>query len=322
MDENHPHPRTSETVPLPLVQHWFQAVISDPGGVTAGLQSASARSRLLVAPHELETWVCPSRSLSSLERLAIYSNAYFARLLECLRAEFPLLAVAAGREAFDALAIGFLVAHPSRSYTLNRLGASLPNYLAETRPARDGAADDVSEAPDWADLLVDLAQLEWAINEVFDGPGSERRPRNLHDERQLLGSGSGLVRVVTCPSLRLLTFRFPLHDYFSQLKLASSQGDVAPTDDHPQEIVPPVAGRSHLALVRRDYVVWRYPLSAAQFALLTELQSGRPLAEAIETALESLPAGADEAPLEARLERWFHDWTEAGFLVEVSLPAG
>ena len=31
-------------------------------------------------------------------------------------------------------------------------------------------------ANDWPELLIDLARLEWAIYEVFDGPGVEGQP--------------------------------------------------------------------------------------------------------------------------------------------------
>ena len=79
-------------------------------------------------------------------------STYQARLLECV-------------------ASGYLQRYPSRSYTLNRLGGDFANYLDETRPDRrdDGEVPDVA----WPNLLIDLARLEWASGEVFDGPGSK-----------------------------------------------------------------------------------------------------------------------------------------------------
>ena len=44
-----------------------------------------------------------SQALTALERLAIYGHAYYARLLECLREEFPVLKHALGEELFDEL---------------------------------------------------------------------------------------------------------------------------------------------------------------------------------------------------------------------------
>lgn len=295
---------------LATLQRWFQAVVCHPGGVEAGLRSEPALSSLDVQPETLAAWILPSRQLSSQQRLAIYANAYFARLLECMRAVFPMLAVAAGDEAFTELALGYLLAYPSRSYTLCKLGGSFPRYLAESRPARDEA---LGSTPDWADLLIDLAELEWTINEVFDGPGSEQTaPLDPHDLANL-GPRSDQVQVVTCPSLRLMTARFPLHGYYTRLKAAELSAD----DDAPDDVSPPAAGVSHLALLRREFVVWRYPLTAAQHALLAELQNGAELGPALATATELLPAALDQEALQTVLAGWFRGWTAAGFFKAV-----
>ena len=59
---------------------------------------------------------------TSVERLEIYAGAYYARLLECLRAEYPIMAEAMGTELFDEFAVEYLQRYPSHSYTLNDLG--------------------------------------------------------------------------------------------------------------------------------------------------------------------------------------------------------
>lgn len=302
----------ADTDALATLQRWFQAVVCHPDGVAAGLRSEPAVSSFDVQPETLAAWILPSRKLSSQQRLAIYANAYFTRLLECIRAVFPMLAVAAGDDAFTELALGYLLAYPSRSYTLNRLGGSFPRYLAESRPARDEA---LGSTPDWADLLIDLAELEWAINEVFDGPGSEQTALLDPHDLTKLGPRSDLVRVVTCPSLRLMVSRFPLHGYYTRLKAAElAANDSAPTDG----VSPPAPGVSHLALLRRNFVVWRYPLTAAQHALLAELQNGVELGPALVAATALLPAALDQETLQTVLAAWFRGWTVAGFFTAVA----
>ena len=59
---------------------------------------------------------------SSVDRLAIYRGPITPRLLECLQAEFPVLATALGEELFNEFAFAYLQAYPSRSYTLDHLG--------------------------------------------------------------------------------------------------------------------------------------------------------------------------------------------------------
>src|SRR5260370_14423752 len=167
---------------LDTIQRWMQAVIMHPVGVAEGIASADARAHIDVGPEEAETVVTRSRALTALDRLAIYSYAYYARLLECLREEYLVLKHALGEEVFDAFAVGYLQQYPSRSYTLFQLGANFPRYLAETRPPAplplgergrgDGSGDDGLPG-DWPDFLIDLATLELTFNEGFDGPGAE-----------------------------------------------------------------------------------------------------------------------------------------------------
>ena len=56
-----------------------------------------------------------SRALASDARLEIYVDAYYERLMECLREEFAATRHAVGDELFDALAFGYLQHYPSRA---------------------------------------------------------------------------------------------------------------------------------------------------------------------------------------------------------------
>ena len=132
-----PSHESGDSRSLDQLQRWMQSVITHPAGIEAGTNSDSARLAIGVEVDELDDIVCRSQRLNSADRLRIYGNAYFTRLLECLRAEFPALVQALGEEAFDGLAFGYLLEHPSQSYTLARLAAGLPEYLAITRPPRE-----------------------------------------------------------------------------------------------------------------------------------------------------------------------------------------
>src|SRR5260370_4744681 len=184
----HHQPLTSHH--LGQIQRWMQAAIMHPVGVAEGIASDEARRHIDVGPDEAETVVTRSRALTALERLAIYSYAYYARLLECLREEFPVLKHALGDEIFDAFAAEYLERYPSRSYTLFQLGVNFPRFLAETRPDSPspspsplGGEGEGEGAVNWPDFLIDLATLELAFNEAFDGPGVEGK--KLWDADQL-----------------------------------------------------------------------------------------------------------------------------------------
>jgi hypothetical protein len=287
---------------LGQIQRWMQAAIMHPAGVAEGIASADARRHIDVGPDEAETVVTRSRALTALQRLAIYGHAYYARLLECLREEFPVLKHALGEELFDAFAVEYLERYPSQSYTLFQLGSHFPHFLAETRPDREGGG---SLAPNWPDFLIDLASLELTFNEVFDGPGVEeaplldvRRLRNIPPERLLE------ARLVGVPCLRLLALRYPVHHYFTAVRRHEEPDLPEPAD-------------TWLAVTRRHYVVRHYELSQPANHLLSALLAGKSVGEAIRRAAET--AGPDLAGLPDNLWLWFRDWAAEGFFGAVEL---
>ena len=289
------------------VQRWMQAVIMHPEGVEAGADTDDARRHLEVAPGGIESVICRSRNLTSVERLTIYHQAYFARLLECLRAMFPMVARTVGDEAFDALAVSYLHKYPSQSYTLDRLADRFVAFLDETRPDRD---DMGRPTEDWPDFLMELARLEWEIGEVFDGPGVEGRPTLSAEQlRAIAPERWPEVQLVPAPCLRLLSYRFPINDYFSLLRELPAESDPPPF---------PPAEATWLALFRRDFVVRRQALDRDQHELLSALADGLTVGASIERLAAT--ASVDFDRLAASLQDWFRTWTAAGFFVAVEFP--
>lgn len=284
-------------IDLAALQRWLQAVIAHPAGVAAGVECDAAKAELRLASNDLETVILPGPAQSSAERLAVYSHAYFARLLDCLRELFPATASALGDDLFAQFGVDYLARHPSQSYTLARLGDEFAHYLGANRPPRDG------DEPDWADLLADLGRFEQAIQEVFDGPGAEELPPLELSRLASLDANSFLsARLVANPSLRLLEFRFPLNDYFTALRRCETP---TPTPPSPQP--------SWLALWRRDYVVRRLPLSRGEFVMLQTFLSGEPVERALEVGLADDRSATDTT----QLNESFRVWSVAGFFVDV-----
>jgi hypothetical protein len=280
---------------LGQLQRWMHAAITHPADVVAGLESDEARRHIDVGADRADEVLTRSRALTAVQRLAIYSSSYYARLLECLREEFPVLKHALGEEAFDAFAVGYLQNYPPRSYTLARLGADFPRYLAETQPEKE----DATGGPDWPDFLIDLATLERTFGEVFDGPGVEGQ--SLLDAEALSAFPAERwpeARLTPAPCLRLLALRFPAGDYY----VAVRRGE-QPDFPEPAE--------THLAVTRRRYVCRHYPLLRVEHAVLGALIAGRTVGEAIVVAAQA--AGPDLDALAASLQAWFRRWAKCGF---------
>jgi hypothetical protein len=289
------NPISAPPRPLQCIQRWMQATIMHPGGVVEGINSPAARDEIGAAAGEAEKVVTRSKALTAVERLSIYGNAYYGRLLECMREEFPAVLHALGEETFDAFAAAYLQNYPSRSYTLTQLGKEFPRFLVETRPERGDGEAEVS----WPEVLADLARFEWTFSEVFDGPGAEGKEVLHAAQIQAVQADRWPeVRLVCADCLRVIALRYPVHHYFTAVR-------------RQQEAVMPEPADTFLAVTRRQFVVRHYELSRPAFALLSALFAGRPVGEAVQAAAGA--AGPEIGRLAADLRQWFHDWAAEGF---------
>ncbi len=286
---------SSDPTELHRIQHWMQAVIMHPEGVEAGIDSPESRCAINVAVDQVEDVICRSYAQSSTERLQVYANAYYARLLEVLISEFPALVQALGEELFQEFAFEYLQQSPSQSYTLSDLSAKLPEHLANTRPARES----VDEEPDWADFLIDLATLERTYSEVFDGRGVEGQELlKVDDLRKIPLDRWPNVRLVPVPCMRLLKLRFAVHEYATSIR----------RKENPEL---PVPSPTWLIVTRRDYVVRRIAVNEPEFVALAALIGGGTIADALEAAQKRWPGDFDQ--LASEVQRWFRDWSATGY---------
>lgn len=251
---------------------------------------------------EVESLITRSATQAAHERLAIYQNAYRARLLECLRAEFPAVVKLVGEEAFTDLAGAYLQEVPSTHPSLSELGREFPIFLARSRPPR--ATDDT--LPDFADLIIELARLERLYQEVFDGPGLET------DDTPPLTLPATIEEFSTlplqlAPCVRLLTCMYPVHEF------ASAVRHHVPDD----ELTLPSPEVTHLVIARRDYVVRRFVVEPAAFQLLQKLAAGVPVGDVLADCFSQTPVTSTivAEKLGRDLRRWFEEWFAARLFV-------
>tara|TARA_R110002111_G_scaffold262613_1_gene339458 strand:+ start:41100 stop:41978 length:879 start_codon:yes stop_codon:yes gene_type:complete len=283
---------------LDQIQRWMQAVISWPAGVTAGIDSEAAQSRIPLNSDELETVITASSQMTSLERMGIYANAYYARLLECLSEEYPALVCAMGETAFGAFCMEYLQAYPPTSYTLGDLGAHFPQFLKEHKPPAD--EDEVN----WPDFLIELATLERIYSEVFDGPGIEQETLLTAEALSSIAPDDWPeLALKMAPCFRLLQFQFPVHEYVSSARQGNTPGI-------------PDQQSTYLAVTRRNFIVRREAITPSEYFLLSRLQQGLKVGDAITQFAESDLMEPDE--LGQQLHQWFKRWTTAAFFIGVS----
>ena len=248
----------------------------------------------------------PNDRLTSFERLEIYNRQYWFRVLSAFAEDFPGVRAVLGGRSFDAMAKAYLIDCPSQSFTLRNLGSRLVNWLAKH--------------PSWAgerqNLAVDMARLEWADIEAFDG----LRELSLKPE-DLAGVDPAKLRLRLQPYVSLLALRYPVDDLLLEVRKDSDDLDVASnafSERHKRKRVGAVAKLKpspiFLAVYRLEEDVYFRRLDREEFAILSALHAGKSLNSAIESRLRgsAIPL-ADRA---ARVEKWFHTWSALGWFCQ------
>ncbi len=118
----------------------------------------SLQTHLLTDDAEISNYITGATPEMVSERLAIYNNGYYARLLEILHSDYNVLAKLIGEGQFDELGFSYIKAYPSHHFSANVFGQHMEKFLAETKP--------YATQPH----LSQLAGFIWALNGTVDAP--------------------------------------------------------------------------------------------------------------------------------------------------------
>lgn len=245
----------------------------------------------------------PNDRLTSFERLEIYNRQYWFRILSGFAEDFPGLRAVLGGRRFDALAKRYLTDCPSQSFTLRNLGSRLEGWLRK----------HASWAGSRQNLAVDMARLEWADIEAFDG--KMETPLKPED---LAGANPARLRLRLQPYVSLLDLRYPVDDLLLEVRKHADDLDVASnafSEKHKRKRVSAVAKLKpsliYLTVYRLEEDVYFRRLEREEFLILSALQAGKSLNAAIDAALRGSPLAAEERA--AQVEKWFRTWSALGW---------
>jgi len=264
---------------LPRLQRWMQAVLEQPGTVDDAVASAAARREL--DPGQIARVVLPSKTLTPAERVGVYQGMYLLRMVEALEGDYPAVAHFLGEEEFADLVTRYVAAHPSTSYTFNRLGKRFPEFIKASRGIRKKA------------FVADLARLELSVTEVFDAPESAPWPADAIARLPNEAWATAVLKPIA--AFRLGSYAHPVNAYLQSVKEENH--------DHPG------VGRraTHVVVWRKRYEVWRLELSKPAADFLAALSRGRPFGKAVVAAARGLQGSPGD-----QLFRWLRDWVAEG----------
>jgi len=215
--------------------------------------------------------------------LDVYRNAWRARLIEALRANYPVLHRVLGDHEFESLADAYLRVHPSQNRSIRWFGDRLPAFVA-------AHADTVPHP-----AVVDLVRFEWAVCLAFDAA----------DFTPLAFDTLAATPPEAWPGLR-----FRLQPGYARIPLAWAVAPVwhamTNTDD-PDAPLPPPEALTHSVLVWRRGLqpMWR-TLEPLEAELLVAVEAGDTFAQLCEHAVDTL-GDAAAATVVGYLQQWVAD---------------
>jgi len=218
--------------------------------------------------------------LQSAAGLAIYQDAYRARLLAALRDNFSVLQRALGDDEFDALGLAYLQAHPSTEPSIRWFGHRLAAFMDESDLCHPAMAD--------------FARMDWALRAAFDAADA---PALQAADLQVLAPDDwpGLTFRLH-PSAQLISMQWSIEPAWRALREADGE-DVEL--DEPEPL-------AHTLLVWRQGLDTRWrSLSPLEAALLQALAAGDNFAAICALAAQSQADAAQQVV--AALQQWLSD---------------
>jgi len=260
---------------LKSVQSLLYRLIVAPSGVTEGLREESDLSA-----DGLGTIVRGDNRLSAIERLDIYAEMYFYRLLDCLKEDYPATVAVVGATNFHNLITGYLLAYPPSHPSVLFAGRYLANFL-DSHPLRE----------QWP-FIADLARLERALIEVFHA--ADAPALSSEELRAIAPADWPMLELKTHPALQLLPTQWNVVN-------------VAHAVEGGSDWEPPDRSSSQVLVWRKDCRCYYREIGGLELDLIRAITGGASVAALCErVAAVSLSEDPTGAFLEL-LERWLAD---------------
>lgn len=219
----------------------------------------------------------------------VYRYAYGSRLVEAMGNDHELLHAYLGDEMFDEMGHAYVKARPSEHPNLRWFSQGLPEFLKSAEP--------YSNYP----VLSDLAALEKALNDAFDGQDAP-----VVELSDMAGFAPEVWNGL----------KFAAHPTVARLDLATNASAIwlALKNDETPPDAELLAEPSRLLVWRQDVTPMFRELSAEEAMMWDEAASGIPFG----VLCEMLATYDDPDGAAARGAGYLHGWVTSGLLTGVT----
>jgi Putative DNA-binding domain len=223
--------------------------------------------------------------------LGIYRDAYTLRLIEVLGNDHEQLRTYMGADRFEPMARAYIASVPSRNPNARWFSHKFPEFL--------NAHETYAREP----VLADLAALERALNDAFDG--ADAPVLSMAGLAAIPAERWGELSFVCNPTATCLQVSTNVEAIWSALKAGK-----------PPPAIAPAAEGVHILAWRNERTALFRSLGSEEAMMWLETAKGASFA-----SLCQLLAAYDDPPsAPARAAGFLKGWLDAGLLSEAVLP--
>lgn len=273
-----------EKVPAALksTQEWFGKIISTPLQEDQTIAPITPSGKSI--QEEADLTILPSPTLKPYERIQIYNQQYWWRLLNILQDTYPFTVRIFGYSDFnDSLATPYLIDFPPNHWSLDTLGDLLPEWIQSSYTADDKP------------LVYDASILDQAYLSLFFVP--------------LLPPLSGDLEGTIYLQPHVVFLQFPYDLLTFRMKMMEQEPDYWLEQPFPELEHTPQSVILYRSL--KGHTTYKI-MTPFEMDLLKLFQKG--------TTIDMICDWIEEQSLEFRqeaeihLQEWFQDWTIRGLL--------
>jgi hypothetical protein len=211
------------------------------------------QNQILGVDSDVINLIQSTHSLSAKTRVMIYANSYYAKMVDILRDQFPLLKRYMGEQRFTKMAQEYVDKYPSKFYSLRWYGDKIPQFIKQYNQP----------------ILVELAKFEWADNILYDAPDNQIIDKN--DFAQIPQDKWGNMTFEFQNNLALHKYRYDIPTLWQHL---THQQKLAKTYLNKEMCYVLFWRRNrktqHKKLSKNDFTILHLALSGATFTALCD----------------------------------------------------
>jgi hypothetical protein len=280
-------------VNLKETQKWFAGIITRPIDEDSHMNPISPAGIPMV--EEAPLYIAPSHTLQPAQRIELYNQQYWWRLLNTLQEVYPLVLRLFGYHDFNqSIGIPYLVKYPPCHWSLVVLGDYLPQWVQEEYRASD------------RQLILDATKIDHAFNACFIAPAFEK----IND----VGNAEALLSqtLYLQPYVQLFSMDYHLFQFRKEFLLQEPEYWIE--NDFPKL----ARERTYYFVLyrnRNNDLCWN-EISEGEYRLLSQFRQGT----SIDNACQWLEwqSGTLYEEAHKHLHLWFQEWTARGWLTDLT----